>query len=199
MSDCQNWSIWIIDGEDGRAVISLLDSARKIGYHSPMASQTEERRMSTVAASLASVANTELAASDRTAEASRCILFFDGVCGLCSRAVDFVLTRDRQGVFKFAPLQGETARQLLSAADVGDLNSMVLWVEGRTYCKSSAAVRILWRLGLSWQIIGTLLWLVPLPLRNLGYSLVARYRYRFFGKHDACRMPTPEERSRFLP
>jgi predicted DCC family thiol-disulfide oxidoreductase YuxK len=152
------------------------------------------------------MSSTSLAApADPTAALSgRCdsvqsILFFDGVCGLCNKAVDFVLTRDQSGQIKFAPLQGDTARQLLSPADLQNLDSMVFWVEGRTYRKSSAAVRILWRLGMFWQIMGTLLWLIPLPLRQLGYTLVAKYRYRFFGKKESCRMPTPAERSRFLP
>lgn len=155
--------------------------------------------MSTVAASLTAVTNIDAAMMDRTAEAARCILFFDGVCGLCNKSVDFVLARDQEGHFQFAPLQGETARQLLSPADASDLSSMVLLVYGRTFRQSSAAVRILWQLSLGWRILGTLLWLVPLPIRNLGYRLIACNRYRFFGRHETCRMPTPAERSRFLP
>ena len=86
--------------------------------------------MSTVAARLATVTLADATTADRTAEAARCILFFDGVCGLCSRAVDFVLARDRRGLFQFAPLQGETARQLLPPAEISDLSSMVLLAEG---------------------------------------------------------------------
>lgn len=155
--------------------------------------------MSTVAASMTAVTSIGAAAMDRTAEAARCILFFDGVCGLCNKAVDFVLARDVEGHFQFAPLQGETARQLLSPSDASDLSSMVLLIEGRTYRRSSAAVRILWQLSFGWQLLGTLLWLIPLPIRNLGYRLIACNRYRFFGRHETCRMPTPAERSRFLP
>ena len=155
--------------------------------------------MSTVAASLTAVTSLDVAAMDRTAEAARCILFFDGVCGLCNKSVDFVLARDVEGHFQFAPLQGETARQLLSPSDASDLSSMVLLIEGRTYRRSSAAVRILWQLSFGWQLLGTLLWLIPLPIRNLGYRLIACNRYRFFGRHETCRMPTPAERSRFLP
>ena len=135
----------------------------------------------------------------REIDGVRRILFFDGICGLCNWAIDFVLKRDLKGNFQFAPLQGETARSLLTPEDVSDLNSMVLWVEGRTYRKSAAAVRVLWQLGPGWQIAGTLLWLIPLPLRNLAYSLIAQNRYRIFGKKETCRLPTPEERSRFLP
>ena len=155
--------------------------------------------MSSVAPSLAIVHPVDPEAADKTAETVRCILFFDGICGLCNKSVDFVLSRDVVGVFQFAPLQGETARQLLPPADVADLSSVVLLVEGRSYRKSSAAVRILWRLNLGWKVLGTLMWLVPLPLRDLGYLLIARSRYRLFGKHETCRMPTSAERTRFLP
>lgn len=126
------------------------------------------------------------------------ILYFDGVCGLCSRAVDFVMRHDPDGVFRFAPLQGETAAARLSAADVADLNTMVLTTPTGTYRKSAAAVRILWRLGAWWRMLGGLLWIIPGPLRDFGYSCVAAVRYRLFGKHDSCRLPTPEERERFL-
>jgi predicted DCC family thiol-disulfide oxidoreductase YuxK len=153
--------------------------------------------MSSVAANLALAA--ELAGDPERCDDVESILFFDGVCGLCSKSVDFVMARDRRNLIKFAPLQGETARQLLTPADVENLSTMILWIKGRSYRKSAAAVRILWRLSPGWQILGTLLWLIPLPLRNLGYSLVARNRYRFFGKKESCRLPTPEERLRFLP
>ncbi|MBX3440462.1 MAG: DUF393 domain-containing protein [Planctomycetaceae bacterium] len=127
------------------------------------------------------------------------IIFFDGVCGFCNRMVDFVLSHDRRGVFRFAPLQGETARALLPPADVESLDSVVLMLRGQTFRRSSASARILWELGPFWQIAGWLLWLIPLPLRDWGYRLVGKNRYRMFGKLEACRMPTPEERDRFLP
>ncbi len=129
------------------------------------------------------------------------VIFFDGVCGLCNRFIDFVIQRDPGAVFRFAPLQGETARERLPDSDVRDINTMVLW-EGRgqeVYRKSTAAVRILIRLGGIWRLLGGALRLVPRPLRDAGYSLVARYRYAIFGKKETCRMPTPAERARFLP
>ncbi len=159
----------------------------------------EAVHMSTVAATLAASSDLVAALDNRNEEAVESILFFDGVCGLCNKAVDFVLVRDDQQAIKFAPLQGDTARSLLTPADVENLNTMILWVKGRSYRKSAAAVRVLWRLSLGWKILGTLLWLIPLPLRNLGYTLVARNRYRFFGKKESCRLPTPAERLRFLP
>lgn len=127
------------------------------------------------------------------------ILYFDGVCGLCSRAVDFVLRHDPDGQFRFAPLQGETAAARLDASDVADLDTMVLTTDQGTFRKSSAAVRIFWKLGSFWWLLGWLLWIVPRPLRDLGYRCVANTRYRLFGKHETCRLPTPAERDRFLP
>ncbi len=127
------------------------------------------------------------------------IVFFDGVCGMCNRFVDFLLPRDHRGVFLFAPLQGETARERLDAADVENISTIVLIDEQGVYRRSTAVVRILCRLGLGWKITGFLLAMIPRPLRDLGYRLVARYRYAIFGKKETCRMPTLEERARFLP
>jgi predicted DCC family thiol-disulfide oxidoreductase YuxK len=136
------------------------------------------------------------ASSEDTGEA---IVFFDGVCGFCNRWVDFLLTRDRRGRLRFAPLQGETARRLLSTEDVTQLHSLVLWTPAAVHRKSSAVVQVLHRLGGGWSVAAGMLWLTPKPLRNLGYDLVARNRYRLFGQHETCRMPTPAERARFLP
>jgi predicted DCC family thiol-disulfide oxidoreductase YuxK len=127
------------------------------------------------------------------------VLFFDGVCGLCNRFIDFVISRDRGAVFRFAPLQGETARTRLPEADVREVNTMVLRDEQGVFRKSTAAVRVLIRLGGVWRILGGALWLVPRPLRDAGYSLVARNRYAIFGKKETCRIPSAAERGRFLP
>lgn len=144
----------------------------------------------------------EAAAIERAAETAgeeRPIIFFDGVCGLCNRFVDFVIRRDHQGVFLFAPLQGETARSRLSEEDVSQLSTMVLADEAGLHRRSTAAVRILCRLGTGWKAAGFLLAMIPRPLREVGYGLVARCRYALFGKKEACRLPTPDERARFLP
>lgn len=133
-------------------------------------------------------------------EPSRSIVFFDGVCSLCNSTVDFLIRRDLAGRLQFASLQGETAARLLPEPSRTDLNTMVLRTEGgATYRRSSAAIRILWRLGGAWTVAAILLWIVPKPLRDLGYRLVASNRYRLFGHRETCRMPTDEERSRILP
>ena len=127
------------------------------------------------------------------------IVFFDGVCGFCNAWVDFWMQRDPRGRLKFAPLQGETARTRLNPADVQNLNSLVYWTSRGCFRKTSAVVRIGWTLGGVWAVLATLLWCIPRPLRDAGYALIARNRYRFFGKKETCRMPTPTERARFLP
>lgn len=127
------------------------------------------------------------------------VIFFDGVCGLCNTFVDVVLRWDRRGVFRFAPLQGETAARMLRPEDTAQLDSVALQVNGQTYRKSSAVVRMLWRLGWAGGLAGTALWLVPKPIREWGYDFVAGNRYRWFGKKETCRLPTPSERERFLP
>lgn len=132
------------------------------------------------------------------AEESPPILFFDGVCGLCNRSVDFIIKRDSERKFRFAPLQGETAKAELPAGDLENLSTLILKTESGLYRRSSAVVRILWLLGGVWGLLGSLLWIIPLPLRNLGYRLVSVSRYSLFGKKESCRIPTPEERDQFL-
>ncbi|MCA9021355.1 MAG: DUF393 domain-containing protein [Planctomycetaceae bacterium] len=129
------------------------------------------------------------------------ILFFDGVCGLCNSSVDFAMARDRQARLYYAPLQGETARELLNEQDLASVDTVVFRTVDGAHCyrRSAAVVRLLWLLGFPWNLYGWLLWCIPLPIRNLGYRLIASVRYRLFGKHETCRMPTPEERARILP
>jgi predicted DCC family thiol-disulfide oxidoreductase YuxK len=125
------------------------------------------------------------------------IIFFDGVCNLCNGFIDFVVTRDPEHNFKFAPLQGETAkRHLPNSISIG-LRSVVLWTQGQYFEKSDAILMILPQLGGGWRIF-RLGWIFPRFFRDWIYDFVARNRYRFFGKRDSCRLPTPEERALFL-
>lgn len=133
------------------------------------------------------------------ASAGHPVIFFDGVCGLCNRTVDFVIARDRARVFRFAPLQGETAQRLLQIAPDQPLNSMALVDGCGVHWRTDAVCRMLKELGGAWRVAGSLLRLVPRPIRNWGYDLVARNRYRWFGKKETCRLPMPEERALFLP
>ena len=127
------------------------------------------------------------------------IVFFDGVCGLCDHTVKRLLKLDKRGRLRFAPLQGETAKKLLDSKDIQELKSLVFYdARGASRC-STAVVRILWTVGGIYRFAGCCLWLIPSPLRNSGYRFVSHFRYRWFGRHEACRLPQPGERERFLP
>lgn len=126
------------------------------------------------------------------------VVFFDGVCGLCSRFVNFVMPRDRGGRIQFAPLQGELASQVLPESDIQTLKTVVFWNGNQLTRESTAVVRILWNVGGLWAVVAALMWCIPWPIRDFAYALTAKHRYRMFGKADTCRLPTPEERARFL-
>ena len=164
---------------------------------------------------LAANAVRETSAPETSTAGEGPIIFFDGVCALCDQAIKRVVAADKKGVFRYAPLQGETARRRLQpltpeqkrdaqngaedeASGGGWLRSMVLLDATGEYRNSSAAVRILWYLGGTWSLLGGLLWIVPRPIRDGVYRMIARNRYRWFGKRESCRLPTPAERTRFL-
>ena len=133
------------------------------------------------------------------------IILYDGVCGLCDRSVKFVLKRDHSDVFRFASLQSDFAGQILRRHGVSpaDLDTMYVVLDyrqpsERLLSRSDAAVFISQHLTWFWRIAAALLRIVPRPLRELGYRLIARHRYRLFGKYDTCMLPAAEDRSKFL-
>lgn len=126
-------------------------------------------------------------------------LLFDGVCNLCESSVQFILKRDPRGIFRFASLQSPIGQALLEKFRLprGDFDTMVL-IEGELiYTRSSAALRIVKRLPFPWPILYIFV-VVPKFIRDLFYRILARNRYRWFGKKAECLIPTPEIRSRFL-
>jgi predicted DCC family thiol-disulfide oxidoreductase YuxK len=123
------------------------------------------------------------------------IVLFDGVCNLCSGAVQFILARDPAGRFRFASLQSEAAQRLLKGAGVAE--TIVLIEGGKIYTRSAAALRIARGLRLPWPLLYAFV-AVPRPLRDLVYGWVARHRYAWFGKRESCLLPTPRTRSRFI-
>ena len=128
------------------------------------------------------------------------VVLFDGVCNLCNGAVNFIIDRDPVAHFRFAPLQSAYARDLLSQQGIQAQHQpdSILLVEGTfIYQESTAVLRIARRLRWPWAwVYGAII--LPRPVRDLVYRWIARHRYRWFGKSDACRVPTPELRSRFL-
>jgi predicted DCC family thiol-disulfide oxidoreductase YuxK len=127
------------------------------------------------------------------------IVYFDGECALCNRLVDFVIRRDRRRRFRFAPLQGETARARLPAPmRAGPLATIVLEHEGALRVRSDAILAILAVLGRGWRLAGVCR-LLPRRLRDAAYHYIARNRFRWFGRRASCRLPTAAEREYFLP
>ncbi len=125
------------------------------------------------------------------------VIFFDGVCGLCNGFVDFVMKIDREGKFKFSPLQSEFAKTTLPPEFTANLDSVVVQLDGKTLRKSKAVFAVLKNLGGVWGVAGAF-GVLPEGLLNKAYDLVAQHRYKIFGKKETCRFPTPEERTRFL-
>jgi predicted DCC family thiol-disulfide oxidoreductase YuxK len=127
------------------------------------------------------------------------ILLFDGVCNFCNDGVNFVIDHDPTGRFRFASLQSEVGRALLSSHGLSDLplSTMVLIDGGKAYLDSEGVLRTAKRLGGAFSLLVPFL-LVPRALRDPLYRLFARNRYRLFGKMEQCSVPTPEVRSRFL-
>jgi predicted DCC family thiol-disulfide oxidoreductase YuxK len=125
------------------------------------------------------------------------ILFFDGVCNLCNHFVDFLLRKDQHGVFKVASLQGSTAKVLLPKELLEDLNSVVLLDGSQVYTESTAVLMVMRALPRPWCWMSAFL-VLPKVLRDAVYRAVAKHRYLIFGRRDSCRLPTKEEKARFL-
>lgn len=126
------------------------------------------------------------------------LIFFDGICHLCNSFVDAIITRDKDARFQFAPLQGETAKKILTSVDISRLESIVLVENEQKYRNSEAVLRILTKLGGPYKLFYGA-YLMPTFIRDALYSWVARHRYAWFGQRDSCRLPTPEEKERLLP
>lgn len=127
------------------------------------------------------------------------IIVFDGVCALCNGWVRFLLRHDREQRYRFAAMQGEQGRALLSAhgLDPDDPMSFLLIEAGQAWTDTDAIARVLVGLGGVWRVAAILRWL-PRALRDPLYRLIARNRYRLFGRYEHCLLPTPEQRARFL-
>jgi len=129
----------------------------------------------------------------------RPIVVFDGECVMCSGWAMFVLDRDGQGQFRFLAAQSPLGQALYTHYDLDptEFDTNILLFEGVPYLKSDAALKTLSLMGLPWSI-GTLGWIVPRPIRNRLYDMIARNRMRIAGRRDTCYVPTPDQASRFL-
>ncbi len=127
------------------------------------------------------------------------IVLFDGVCNLCNRAVQFIIKRDKKKQFRFASLQGKAGNELLKKFDLpaNVFNSFILFEEGKVYTRSTAALRIAKKLPGGWKLLYGLM-ILPRFIRNAVYNVIAKNRYKWFGKRNECMIPTPELKERFL-
>lgn len=127
------------------------------------------------------------------------VIFFDGVCNLCNASINYVIDHDPKGYFKLCAIQSEKGEDFLKNYNLTpkEVKTVILFENNRLYTRSVAALKIAKRLKgpvkLTWIFI-----LVPRFLRDPVYNYIARNRYRWFGKREQCRVPTPEIRNRFI-
>jgi predicted DCC family thiol-disulfide oxidoreductase YuxK len=130
---------------------------------------------------------------------TRKVIFFDGVCGLCDHFITFMVDADRENVLKFATQQGdEFQKPEMKKLVTPQMGDSIFYLKGdKIYSKSNAVLTALSDLGGVWKLL-LLLKVIPAPIRDVVYDFIAKNRYQMFGKHETCRLPTPEERAKFL-
>jgi predicted DCC family thiol-disulfide oxidoreductase YuxK len=124
---------------------------------------------------------------------------FDGVCNLCNSSVNFLIDHDKKNIFKFTALQSEKGQKILEYLNLpkNDFDSFIYIENDKVYKKSSAALKIAKQLGGLYTLAYPLI-IIPKPIRDFLYNLIAKNRYKLFGRKDACRVPTPELKQKFL-
>jgi predicted DCC family thiol-disulfide oxidoreductase YuxK len=131
-------------------------------------------------------------------ETGSAIVMFDGVCNVCNASVNFIIDRDGARRFRFASLQSEAGRALCAQHGIAeDVRTIVLVQGGRAYTESTAVLRVARQLDRPWSLLYALI-AVPRVLRDFAYRIFSANRYRWFGRREMCRVPTPELRARFL-
>ena len=127
------------------------------------------------------------------------LVLFDGVCNFCNYWVQFALKRNKKKSLKFGSLQGDTAKQILPGFNIDPtvLSSVYLIEKNKIYKESTAALRICKHLDGAWKLLYVLI-IIPAFLRDPFYKLIAKYRYKWFGKKEACMIPTLEQKARFV-
>lgn len=127
------------------------------------------------------------------------IVFFDGVCNLCNTSIQRILKQERKPIFKFAPLQWEEAQKIMSSKglDPAKMDSILLLKNGKIYQKSRAIFRIAHTLKFPYPLL-YIFWIIPYPIRDFFYDIIARNRYKWWGQKEACMLPQPEWKDRFL-
>ena len=131
-------------------------------------------------------------------ETNHPILLFDGICNYCNKWVNFVIRHDTKKKFLFAPLQSDAGKKLLKQYDIPeDTESAVLIYNDKAYLKSATGLHILYHLGGIYSLAFAFI-IVPAYVRDFYYDIIARNRYKWWGKKDACMIPDEEVKERFL-
>lgn len=129
------------------------------------------------------------------------LLLYDGVCGFCNKSVQMILAKDKRGTMQFAPLQSKLGKEIVARHHLEHIDSVVFVDRSAgkedISVRSKAALKIADYLGSWWRLLAVFK-IVPRPLRDFFYDVFAKYRYRFFGKHESCMLPAPEVRARFI-
>ena len=131
-------------------------------------------------------------------EILRRLILFDGECNFCDASVQFIIKRDPKALFKFTSLQSDSGIDMLRKFGVSEKTDSIVLIEGdHYYTESTAALKIARNLTGLWKLCYIFI-VVPKPLRDIVYRFVAKSRYKWFGKKDACMLPSAEQRKRFL-
>ncbi len=126
------------------------------------------------------------------------IVLFDGVCNFCNSSVQFIIKRDKAHQLRFGSLQSASGMQLKKQYAIpDDLDSVILIENGKYYAKSSAALHIADYFGVGWNLL-KICFLVPRFIRDFFYDMIAKNRYKWFGKKETCMLPSKEQRALFL-
>ena len=131
---------------------------------------------------------------------NKALIVFDGICNLCNASVQLVIKNDKKNIFLFAPLQGQTAKDIISNynIDTSKVDSILLYIpEKGLFLKSTAALKIAYSLGFAWNLLSFFI-IIPVFIRDWIYDLIAKNRYKWFGKKETCMVPTEELKSKFL-
>jgi predicted DCC family thiol-disulfide oxidoreductase YuxK len=132
-------------------------------------------------------------------EGSHALVLFDGVCNFCNERINFIIRHDKKNYFRFAPLQSETGKKVLreNGRDDTDPDTFILVENGKIYDRTTAALRIAKKLNGAWPLMYAFI-VVPPFIRDVVYRIIAKNRYKWWGKKESCMIPTPEVRKKFV-
>jgi predicted DCC family thiol-disulfide oxidoreductase YuxK len=127
------------------------------------------------------------------------LVIFDGVCSFCTKLVQFVLRHETDHVLRFAPMQSATGSRIMRelGIDPSDAETFVVISGGEAFTKSDAAIRLTKHLCSGWNVL-RIFTVLPRPVRDWAYGIIARNRYQWFGRYDQCMVPSPDIRDRFI-